>query len=176
MSYRPITDMWLLARAKLKGGVKYYGAYPGGFLERARVLIGAQNHPVLHVCAGQVRNYPYKRGFGPMDMTLDIDPQVKPDFLQDARDPWPVPWRHILMDPPYTALDAAMYAGGSAVFPGPRALLGRAADALELGGRVGLLHYVAPRPPASLKLIALVGVLVGFENRMRVFSVYERIE
>jgi len=29
MSYRPITDMWFLARAKLKDGRKYYGAYLG---------------------------------------------------------------------------------------------------------------------------------------------------
>ena len=41
MSYRPITDFWFLARAKLKGGKKYYGAYLGGFPERARVLLGA---------------------------------------------------------------------------------------------------------------------------------------
>ena len=31
MSYRPITDNWILARAKLKGGRKYYGAL--GFFE-----------------------------------------------------------------------------------------------------------------------------------------------
>lgn len=30
-SYRPICDLWILARPK----VKYYGAYPNGFLERA---------------------------------------------------------------------------------------------------------------------------------------------
>lgn len=36
MSYRPITDFWILARPK----VKYYGAYPSGFLERARALVG----------------------------------------------------------------------------------------------------------------------------------------
>ena len=31
MSYRPITDVWILGRPK----VRYYGAYPSGFLERA---------------------------------------------------------------------------------------------------------------------------------------------
>lgn len=36
MSYRPITDFWFLARAKLKGGEKYYGAYLGGFNNRLR--------------------------------------------------------------------------------------------------------------------------------------------
>lgn len=31
MSYRPICDMWFLARAKLKGGKRYYGAT--GFMQ-----------------------------------------------------------------------------------------------------------------------------------------------
>ena len=53
MTYRPITDIWFLARAKLKDGKKYYGAYLGGFPERARTLIGAsRNDNVLHVCGG----------------------------------------------------------------------------------------------------------------------------
>lgn len=71
MSYRPITDVWFLARAKLKGGKKYYGAYLGGFPERARALLGCRlNDPVLHVCGGCARDYPYRRGFGPNDRTL----------------------------------------------------------------------------------------------------------
>src|SRR4051812_30842491 len=107
MSYRPVTDTWILARAKLKGGVKYYGAYPGGFLERARALLGVTiNDPVLHVCSGMVRLYPYKRGFGPNDKTLDLDPACAPDFLQDARQPFPLngqaTWKAVLIDPAYS--------------------------------------------------------------------------
>ena len=56
--------MWFLARAKLKGGEKYYGSYLGGFVERARALLGCKiNEPVLHVCGGMAKLYPYKRGF-----------------------------------------------------------------------------------------------------------------
>ena len=33
MSYRPITDTWILARAKLKGGRKYYGNYTGDLFD-----------------------------------------------------------------------------------------------------------------------------------------------
>lgn len=91
MSYRPITDHWMLTRAKLKGGVKYYGSYPGGFGERARALLGVHIlDPVLHVCAGQVKNYPYKRAIGPNDKTLDLDPETVPDFVHDAREPFPL--------------------------------------------------------------------------------------
>ena len=46
MSYRPITDVWILARSK----VPYYGAYPAGFLHRARTLLGVDAvGAVLHV-------------------------------------------------------------------------------------------------------------------------------
>ena len=90
-NYRPITDFWILARAKLKHGRRFYGAYPGGFLERARALLGVTiNDPVLHVCAGRVRDYPYPRGIGPNDKTLDLDAAVEPDFVQDARRPFPL--------------------------------------------------------------------------------------
>lgn len=85
MSYRPICDVWILARAKLRDGARYYGAYPAGFLHRARQLLGVRwEDPVLHVCAGLVKKNLY-RGFGPHDRTLDLDPATEPDYLMDAR-------------------------------------------------------------------------------------------
>src|SRR5688572_14486588 len=69
MSYRPITDVWILGRPK----VRYHGAYPSGFLERARALLGVSiDETVLHVCSGQIRYYPF-RGLGRHDLTVDID-------------------------------------------------------------------------------------------------------
>ena len=114
MSYRPITDVWILARPK----VKYYGAYPNGFLERARALLGVTPFDaVLHVCGGRARDYPAKpRGFGPNDQTLDLDGALQPDYLQAATDPLPlhrvngqsdrVEWKALIADPPYTEMDA----------------------------------------------------------------------
>lgn len=83
---RPLTDVWLLGRPKLVRGKRtFYGAYPAGFLERARLLLGVQElDPVLHVCAGVVRDYPF-RGFGPNDRTVDLDQELDPDFCMDAR-------------------------------------------------------------------------------------------
>jgi hypothetical protein len=78
MSYRPITDVWILARPKLSEGAKYYGSYPAGFLSRARALLGvSMERPVLHVCAGLVRNYPFS-GLGRNDRTVDLDPATHP--------------------------------------------------------------------------------------------------
>jgi hypothetical protein len=193
MSYRPITDLWILARAKLKpnpDGSKntYYGAYLGGFPERARALLGVTiNDPVLHVCGGKAKLYPHKNGFGPKDRTLDIDPALDPDYLRDAREPlplllehWdcqlPVPWSAILADPPYSEDDAAKYNCGASVYPKPNQLLKNCIDAVRVGGRVGIIHYILPSPPKNARFVACVGVICGFNNRMRCYSVFERTE
>jgi hypothetical protein len=182
MSYRPITDIWFLARAKLKGGEKYYGSYLGGFPERARVLIGANiNHPVLHVCGGKAKLYPYRGGFGPNDKTLDLDPECKPDFLQDARNDFPFmdmyshPWCGILMDPPYSPEDAAHYNVGADVYPSPGLLVKNAMEVLPIGGKAGIIHYALPRCPKNAKFVACIGVVCGFGNRIRCFSVFEKL-
>lgn len=175
MTYRPITDIWFLARAKLKGGVKYYGAYLGGFPERARALLGVTiNDPVLHVCGGMARLYPYRGGFGPNDKTLDLNPDTQPDYTADARDPFPVGFKAFLMDPPYSAEDAAHYRPGSDAYPKPNTLIKNALQALTVGGRVGLIHYQLPGKPKNAKFIAAIGVMCGFNNRIRVYSVFEK--
>ena len=158
---------------------KYYGAYLGGFPERARVLIGAGiNEPVLHVCGGMAKLYPYRRGFGPNDKTLDIDPTTQPDFMQDAREPLPLnngqPWRAVLLDPPYSPEDATRYACGAKVYPKPYELVTNARQVVPVGGKVGIIHYALPTLPKNAKFVACVGVVSGFGNRVRVFSVFER--
>lgn len=197
MSYRPICDNWILARAKLKGGKKYYGAYPGGFPERARVLIGCPlDVPMLHVCGGMAREYPYQRGFGINDKTMDLNPECQPDYAMDCRERvWPsgirieippeiikppfsmaeVPWGGILIDPPYSEEDAAKYVVGADKYPNPRQLVATAINTLRVGYRVGILHYRWPRPPANAICVAKIDVTVGYENRSRIFAVYERL-
>lgn len=171
MNYRPICDTWILARSK----VKYYGAYPAGFLDRARALLGVSvNDPVLHVCSGMVVDYPF-RGFGPNDKTLDIDGRLAPDHVLDVNEKaLPTGYVAILADPPYTERDAENYRAGSGSFPKAGFLLARCIEAVEVGRRVGILHYEWPRPPANARSVAVVGVLVGFANRIRCFSVFER--
>lgn len=191
MSYRPITDTWILARPK----VKYYGAYPNGFLERARVFMPVlRTETVLHVCGGMVKSYPTWSKLCPNDLTVDIDPETNPDLVWDVRDGVPSPndfltqaarsygiatnagWRGILVDRPYTEADAAHYRCGADVLPPIKKLLADAMKVCVVGGRVGVLDYTFPRPPKdNVKLIAKVSVTVGFDNRDRCFSVFERL-
>ncbi len=181
LSYRPITDVWILARPK----VKYYGAYPNGFLQRARALMGVnRSDSVLHVCGGAAKQYPGWDRICPFDYTLDLDTALKPDFVSDARNP--LPWRRlgngntqawagIIGDPPYTGPDAEKYAPGPSVLPSAGRILRNGLEAVVAGGRVGVLHYSLPRPPRkTVRFIACVGVIVGYDNRMRVFSVFEK--
>lgn len=176
MSYRPITDVWFLARARLRDGQKRYGAYLGGFPERARALLGVRlDQPVLHVCGGLARLYPYRRAFGPNDKTLDLDPNVEPDFLQDARQPYPAGFDAILADPPYSPEDAEEYWPGRARYPSPGEILRRGLAAVPVGGRVGIIHYALPKPPRlGAHFVACVGIASGFGNRMRVYTVFEK--
>ena len=174
MSYRPITDIWFLARAKLKDGKKYYGAYLGGFPERARALLGVTiNQPVLHVCGGMARHYPYAAGFGPNDKTLDSDPTCKPDYLRDARGLLPTGFDAMLIDPPYSVEDAAHYHEGKFYYPTPNELVKNALAALKPGQRVGIIHYLLPQAKDA-RFVACVGVVCGFNNRIRVYSVFEK--
>ena len=181
MSYRPITDVWILARPK----VKYYGAYPSGFLGRARALLGVTlTDPLLHVCGGSAKLYPAASGpgLGPHDCTLDIDAETKPDIVWDVREKLPLPsyegdkpWPAILADPPYTEADSAKYRVDA--LPSANDLLKKCLAAVRPGGRVGMLHYVWPQPPREgVRSIACIGVIVGFNNRMRVYSVFEKTD
>jgi len=183
MSYRPITDFWFLARAKLKDGKKYYGAYLGGFPERARVLIGASlQDPVLHVCGGMAKYYPYVRGFGAWDETQDLDPGCDPDISLDATEAIASKptknghkeWAGILIDPPYSEDDAVHYFPGPESYPSPNSLVQKSIDVLSIGKKVGIIHYVLPACPKNAKFIACVGICCGFNNRIRVFSVFEK--
>lgn len=176
MTYRPICDTWILARSK----VKYYGAYPAGFLHRARVLLGCGDAPVLHVCGGMVRRYPYS-GFGPNDKTLDLDPATEPDYLRDARDRFPLPlperkWAAVLIDRPYTDEDAEHYVPGKAVLPTANELIRNGISVVSVGGRVGMLDYIWPQPPKNAKEVAVITVVTGRNNRARLYTVFERME
>ena len=175
MSYRPICDVWWLTRARLKGGVKRYGSYLGGFPERARALLGATiDDPVLHVCGGLARLYPYSGGFGPNDRTLDLDPATAPDYQLDARGPLPAGFKAMLADPPYTPDDADKYLPGLLLYPKPGPLVKAMLDALLPGQRCGIIHYVVPSPPKGTRFVACVAVGCGFNNRLRAFSVFEK--
>lgn len=183
MNYRPITDVWILARRKHD----YYGGYPAGYVQRARDLLGVTIFDaVLHVCAGKVRDYPF-RGVGPNDRTVDIDPKLKPryaDYVMDVRHCLPRRrrgWPSMMVDTPYSEEEAANYAAGRDVYPQPQQLLRDCLSGVRPGGRVGILHYVWTRHPKALggvpvRCVAKISVTPGQGNADRCYAVYERMD
>lgn len=171
-----VAHIWCV-RAKLREGRKRYGAYPAGSLEKFRLLMGVHiTDPVLHICGGLVRYYPYpERAFGPNDKTLDLDPSTEPDFLQDARKPYPKGFKAIIADPDYSPADAEKRPMGPSTLPSGGTILRLALDALKPGQRVGILHVAPPRPPKDAALlVAKLNVGTGYDNRERGFYVYEK--
>ena len=178
----PLIGMETSTGTFVADGLVSHNSYLGGFPERARALIGASiNEPVLHVCGGMARHYPYRGGFGLLDATLDLDLATEPDILQDARGDIPKslglipPWAGIIADPPYSAEDAAHYAPGSDAYPSPNKLIENCLAALEPGKKAGIIHYMVPKCPKNAKFTACVGVICGFNNRIRCFSTFERL-
>jgi hypothetical protein len=180
MTYRPITDVMLLARAKHK----YYGAYPAGFVERGRLMLGAQiQDTILHVCSGRVRDYPFA-GVGPNDKTVDIDRKTKPNFVMDVRHELPPGpaggWRAMMVDTPYSEAEASNYASGSATYPQPGPLLKLCLQHTRPGGRVGFLHWLWPSPPklvdgCVIKEVFVSLVTTGRGSRARHYVVFEKV-
>lgn len=122
------------------------------------------------------RYYPYAGGFGEYDKTLDIAESTEPDIVADAEFAGGIPygaWGGILIDPPYSEEDAKHYPFGT--YPNPNKLVVNALNAVEVGIKIGIIHYVVPRCPKNAKFIACVGIVCGFNNRIRAFSVFERL-
>jgi hypothetical protein len=206
MSYRPICDVWILGRSKTKDpstGKNYYGAYPSGFLERARPMLvgGDPSASILHVCGGMSKHYNGVKGgitlsgFGKNDITLDIDPECKPDILFDARELHLVE-RHpyndmlhrkythampekqfglkapdaILIDRPYSEEDAKHYRCGPDVLPDLNKLV---SDCLRLtDGLVGVIDYQWPSVKDA-KEVAAIAVGTGRNARARWFTIWK---
>lgn len=162
----------------VRSGLKRYGAYPNGSLEKMRALMGVHiTDPVLHVCGGLVRRYKYlARAVGPNDKTMDLDPSTEPDYLQDARLPWPLGFAAAICDPDYSAQDAVRRPMGAETLPTPRQLLLCAYQALQPGARVGILHTTIPSVKQERWIfVASMDVKMGGNNRVRTYSVFERI-
>ena len=182
MTYRPVTDVAIMARPKHK----YYGAFPAGSLERMRLPLGALiDDPILFVCSGRVRDYPYG-GLGPADRLVDINRKLRPDHVMDVRHQLPrfhrpgePGWRAMIVDTPYSKEEAENY-GTAGQYPEPEPLLRLCLEHTRPGGRVGFLHWQWPRPPREvhgcrIKEVFVMPVTTGRGSRARNYVVFEKV-
>lgn len=144
------------------------GRLPVGFLQWAyRVLRVHLGGSILHVCSGGLGRE--TRGIR-VDIRRSVNPDVVADgtalpFISDSFDA-------VLIDPPYSVEYAEHLYG--ITYPRPSALLREAARVLRPGRRVGMVHFLVPRPEPGLRFVEVHGVTTGCGYRIRALTVFER--
>lgn len=149
----------------------YYGGYPAGYLRRIRALFpDSVPSRVLHLFSGHVDISVF-----PGD-TVDINPDTKPTFVDDAQTLSGVPLHRydlVLADPPYSIEDAQRYQTTMI----KRNKVMRALDRLSPGSHVVWLDQVLPMYRKEIFAIeAVIGMVKSTNHRFRVITIFRRRE
>lgn len=146
---------------------EYYGGYPAGYLKRVKALF-PEKKKVLHLFSGKVDLSVF-----PGD-TVDINPALKPTYLDDAQRLDHVPLEKydlVLADPPYSVEDCEHY-GTSMV---KRNTVMRALQRLPDGAHVVWLDQVLPMYRKDcFTLEATIGMWKSTNHRFRGVSIFRR--
>lgn len=148
---------------------KYYGGYPAGYLRRIKALFPDKQN-VLHLFSGRVDTeaFPGK--------TVDINPKMKPDYLDDAHTLTKVPLTEfdlVMADPAYSVEDSEHY--GTPMIQRNRVMktLGKG---LTPGCHVVWLDQVLPMyRKDEFKVEAYIGMVKSTNHRFRVITIFRKI-
>lgn len=144
------------------------GRLPVRFLTWAYRVLGVHlGGSVLHVCSG---------GLGPetRGVRVDIRRAMFPDIVADGT---ALPFAEesfdaVLIDPPYSVEYAEHLYGIE--YPRPSALLREAWRVLRPCRRVGIVHFLVPRPEHGLRFVEVHGITTGCGYRIRALTVFEK--
>jgi hypothetical protein len=146
---------------------EYYGGYPAGYLRRVKALF-PEKRRVLHLFSGKVDLATF-----PGD-TVDIDPGLKPTYIDDAQTLERVPLEKydlVLADPPYSIEDAERYQTTMV----KRNTVMRALQRLPLSAHVVWLDQVLPMyRKDAFEQEAVIGMVKSTNHRFRVVTVFCR--
>lgn len=148
---------------------KFYGGYPAGYLRRIKSLFPDKTN-VLHLFSGKVDTaaFPGK--------TVDIRPDLKPDFLDDAHTLTRVPLKQfdlVMADPAYSVEDCEHY--GTPMIQRNRVMdtLGKG---LAKGCHVVWLDQVLPMyRKTDFKVDAYIGMVKSTNHRFRVITIFQKV-
>ncbi len=145
----------------------YYGGYPAGYLKRIKALFPDKKR-ILHIFSGKVDVASL-----PGD-TVDINPDLKPTYLDDAQDLQRVPlgaYDLVLADPPYSVEDCDHY-GTSMV---KRNKVMKALQGLAVGTHVVWLDQVLPMyRKDAFSVEAVIGMWKSTNHRFRGITIFCR--
>lgn len=146
---------------------EYYGGYPAGYLRRVKALFPDKQR-VLHLFSGQVDKSVFNGN------TVDINPDLKPDWVDDAQTLKNVPLEAfdlVLADPPYSIEDAEHYQTPMVKRNKVMAALG---TRLTPGCHVVWLDQVLPMYRKDQFCIdAVIGMVKSTNHRFRVVTVFK---
>lgn len=148
---------------------EYYGGYPAGYLRRVKALFPDKINP-LHLFSGKVDQsvFPGK--------TVDISPELSPDYLDDAQTLENVPVREfdlVMADPPYSVEDAERYQTTMVKRNKVMEVLG---SELTPGAHVVWLDQVLPMyRKDQFRIEAVIGMVKSTNHRFRVVTVFGKI-
>ena len=147
---------------------QYYGGYPAGYLKRIKALF-PDKRKVLHLFSGAVDT---KLMPG---VTVDINPDLKPDFVDDAQTLEDVPLEKfdlICADPPYSVEDAEHYQVSMVKRNKVLKVLG---SRLQPDTHIVWIDQVLPMyRKADLKLEGVIGMVKSTNHRFRVVVIWRK--
>jgi len=163
-----IVGTWIMGNNyTVKSG--YYGGYPHGYLKRIKALFPDKTS-ILHLFSGKVdlAALPGK--------TVDINPEMKPDYIDDAQRLESVPVEEfdlICADPQYSVEDSEHY-GVSMV---KRNLVMKTLGTrLRPGAHVVWLDQVLPvYRKDQFALEATIGMMKSTNHRFRLVTIFKKI-
>lgn len=161
------SGMWIMGNDyRVKS--TYYGGYPAGYLKRIKALF-PEKQRVLHLFSGKVdtATTPGK--------TVDLNPDLKPDYLDDAQTLEGVPIQDfdlIMADPPYSVEDAERY---QTTMVNRNKVMQALGSRLAPGAHIVWLDQVLPMfRKDQFAIEAVIGMVKSTNHRFRVVTIFGR--
>ncbi len=147
----------------------YYGGYPNGYLKRVKALFPDKNK-ILHLFSGKVDTVMMP------GHTVDSNPNMTPDFLDDAHTLTKVPLENydlVMADPPYSVEDCEHY-GTSMVKR--NTVMSALGDRLSKGCHVVWLDQVLPMyRKVDFTVEGVIGMVKSTNHRFRVIVIFRKL-
>lgn len=147
---------------------EYYGGYPAGYLKRVKALFPEKGQ-VLHLFSGRV-----DKAVIPGD-TVDINPALGPDFVDDAQTLLNVPLEKydlVLADPPYSIEDSERY---KTTMVKRNVVMASLGARLSDGCHVVWLDQVLPMfRKDQFSIEAVIGMVKSTNHRFRVVVIFKK--
>lgn len=159
--------MWIMGN-NYQVKSEYYGGYPAGYLRRVKALFPDKER-VLHLFSGKVDTLTMP------GHTVDSNPNMTPDFLDDAHTLESVPLESydlVMADPPYSVEDCEHY--GTTMVKRNKVMAALGAG-LVPGSHVVWLDQVLPMyEKRTFNIQAVIGMVKSTNHRFRVVTIFRK--